>query len=60
MYRDCENCIHHVLIYDERLHGFVHSCRRWKCEFERKENENISGNARNENRAEQSRKAEEG
>lgn len=48
MYRNCDNCIHHVLIYDERLHGFVHSCSRWKCEFERKENENISDNARNE------------
>lgn len=47
--RDCENCIHHVLIYDERLHGFVHSCSRWKCEFERKNDENKRDNARNEN-----------
>ncbi len=58
--RDCDNCIHHVQTYNERLHGFVHSCSSWECEFERKENEDISDNACHEDRAEQSRKAEEG
>lgn len=42
--RDCDNCIHHVQTYDERLHGFVHSCSSWECDFERKNDEDISDN----------------
>lgn len=58
--RDCTDCSHYKTVYAEYLHEHIKSCEVWECEFERKENEDISDNASHENRAEQSRKAEEG
>ena len=58
--RDCTNCSHYKTVYAPYLREYIKSCEVWQCEFERKENENISDNACHEDRAEQSRKAEEG
>lgn len=58
--RDCTNCSHYKTEYAPYLHEYIKSCEAWECEFERKDNENISDNACHEDRAEQSRKAEEG
>lgn len=54
--RDCEHCIHSKTVYAEHIHAYVKSCEAWDCEFERKNDEDISDNACHENRAEQGRK----
>lgn len=58
--RDCTNCSHYKTVYAPYLHKYIKSCEAWECKFERKNNEDISDNARNEDRAEQSKKGKEG
>ena len=50
--RDCEHCIHSKTVYAEHIHAYVKSCEAWDCEFERKNDEDISDNACHEDRAE--------
>lgn len=50
--RDCEHCIHSKTVYTEHIHAYVMSCEAWDCEFERKNDEDISDNVRHAARAE--------
>ncbi len=45
MDRNCNECKNQTYTYSERLHCFVFACRKWECEFERKNDEDISDNA---------------